>query len=254
MNTRKDSDLQWGFSLKHPRSNNLLFSQVLLNTHFKFHVSKIPFSTTRIFTGNKTWWFIHVKHVPETFVTGVFSTELVSLSDLGISPKIHIHRPKSQKSTQICRLPVYYVHLLHYFKIAHLLTELHLQVPWPAYFGPNTTAYIGWRTNEKKSFCVAIVKRKTHIKTRMCASAKLFAGNSHTMHVSCFEIHACFMLCNAFLSNTVSQIEIINSRFLFFILIGIYSSIYDLSLQVRDKGSTFSRKTLKTGRMTNVWR
>lgn len=58
-------------------------------------------------------------------------------------PQTDIPHPKSQKWSQICRLPVYPVHLLHCFKILHFLTKLLLQFPWPASFGPNTAAYIG---------------------------------------------------------------------------------------------------------------
>lgn len=66
--------------------NYLCFSQVLLNVRMKFHLSKTFPATTRIFTGNKTWCFIHAKYATETFVAHVFfPTELVSLSDLSIS-------------------------------------------------------------------------------------------------------------------------------------------------------------------------
>lgn len=97
MNTGKDCNFQLGFLLKQPCLNNLLFLQVLLNVHFKFHVSKIPFTTTSN-TGNKTWWFIYIKDVTETFVIGVFfSMELFSMSDLSISPKIEIpSNPRNQ--------------------------------------------------------------------------------------------------------------------------------------------------------------
>lgn len=101
MNTGKGCYFQWGFSLKHPCLNNLLFSQVLLNVHCKFHVSKTPSSTTRIFTGNKTWWFIHTKHITETFVIGGFSMELVSLSALGISPEIDIPTPNPRNQPKL---------------------------------------------------------------------------------------------------------------------------------------------------------
>lgn len=52
--------------------NYLCFSQVLLNVRIKFHVSKIFPATTRIFTGNKTWCFIHAKYATETFVAQFF--------------------------------------------------------------------------------------------------------------------------------------------------------------------------------------